>query len=383
MKRNPTPVYVLFASSFVGVFLQQVYFLSMVLVNGFRALMKRDWPQWRPWFRVHGAILIFAVVMLMSAVYQQFVVPGAFDYHWAFFGIWVLGSGQIRALDWNWVHRAFMIGSLPGLIYSFYWLLRPDEIAWALQVGFHMYPRAAGLLSNPITHAECLALVLCWSLARLHNGVGTTERRLIYAYIGVAFLIILASRVRAGVLVFSFLFLLHALISPRHRKIALIFIPVLILGGVWVVSVFGFNMESIHERFAFWQHAWNIMIESPWLGIGPDRWELYPFPGKPDIPAHPHNTFLGILTEFGVLGLLAFLGVMFVLGKRLFNLYRNPGEGTPTWVVMALSYGFLSFFLFGLFDYNFHDTELLIIHSIHWCVITRLPLGPPKEGRET
>lgn len=380
MKRDSKPVYVLFASFFWGVFLLQVCFFSLILVHGTRALVKRHWPAWGPWLRMHWPTITFVLAMLISAIYPLFTVAGGFEYHWAIFGIWLLGASQVKRLNGVWIHRALMLGSLPGLIFSFYWLLRPAEISWAMEVGFHMYPRAAGFLGNPITHAEALVMAMCWSLARLHFGVAQAERRWIYLHIGVSCLILLASRVRAGVLVFTALFLLHGLISPRHRKLIGFFLLISVVLGILALWVFGFNTASIDERVDFWRHALEIWSGSPWIGIGPDRWELYPFPDRPDVPAHPHNTLLGILTEFGLLGVVTFVVFLGMLARKLLLLHRNSHEETPQWMVLALSYGFFCFLLFGLFDYNFHDTELLVIHSLHWCLIMGLPLGSQTTG---
>jgi len=72
------------------------------------------------------------------------------------------------------------------------------------------------------------------------------------------------------------------------------------------------NTGSIMIRFILWGVAWKLFLSSPVFGIGFGTFQLIYSRYIPEIPDLPttlgvHNIYLELLTETGVLGLLAFL----------------------------------------------------------------------------
>jgi O-antigen ligase len=53
---------------------------------------------------------------------------------------------------------------------------------------------------------------------------------------------------------------------------------------------------SVHARFELWRLAWEYIVSSPWLGIGPMHYAHHVNPEA----AHPHNAYLQIAAEWGV-----------------------------------------------------------------------------------
>lgn len=333
----------------------------------------------------HKRGLFFFFVIILSAILAQVTegFRGEATIHWALIVFWALHARTVADLRWVTLHRVLVILSVPGMLYSVYWLLRPDEIAWALKVGFSMYPRAFGFVSNPITHAEGLVIIACWTVSRLSGTVVKTERRWLIAHLALSLSIILASRVRAGILGFAVLLLLDAWLTPKRRRLCLCFLAIMVVGFFSSVFIFGFNSASVKERLLLSQNSLQLFLKHPILGIGPDKFELV-IPHDRNIRGvHPHNTVLGILTETGVVGLVAFLAFMWGIGRRsiqLFKSYRETGDDRR-WASQALLYVFICFWIFGLFDFNFGDSELLVFHGFHWAVIARfsLPDEPPDD----
>lgn len=72
---------------------------------------------------------------------------------------------------------------------------------------------------------------------------------------------------------------------------------------------------SVVERMALWYSAWHIWQDSPWLGIGIGNFRaVYPDYALPTWEfgqEHAHNYYLNILTETGVVGLTAYLVLLF------------------------------------------------------------------------
>lgn len=72
---------------------------------------------------------------------------------------------------------------------------------------------------------------------------------------------------------------------------------------------------SLNERFSYYQTALNAFFQHPLIGVGLGGWPV--FHGLGDIALHPHNIFLEILAETGVIGFILFAFFLFFSLKRL------------------------------------------------------------------
>lgn len=77
------------------------------------------------------------------------------------------------------------------------------------------------------------------------------------------------------------------------------------------------ELTSDHSRFALWQRAWDMALQSPWLGAGPMHYAH----GNHEKAAHPHSMPLQLLSEWGLpatlLCLLLLAGLLLALLGRL------------------------------------------------------------------
>lgn len=380
----PGMLYAAFAAMTLGIFLQQIMFslfmLSVIFAALFSNLSSAD-----VFLRSRATAVVFFALVVASALFAQVTRPqeDSVKFHWAFIAMWAISPVILHRINFRNLHRTMLLVSSFGLIYSCYWLLQPDELAWAMQVGFTHYPRAEGLVSNPITHAETMLILACWSLARLgYDPMAKLERRLIAYHLQLTALVIIFSRVRSGILVIVLLLLVYALLWPKLRRYALFALVTVVGLSLAAFLWFGFNLASIDERLVLIQRAVDMFQQHPILGIGPDRFDEF-FTAADKVKGHPHNTLLGIAVETGMLGLAAYLALMFSLLWQLWQLRPQREEvrqklaaslpeisASYDWIWLALTSTMVIFWVFGLFDYNFVDTELLIAHGLHWSLIT-------------
>ena len=109
------------------------------------------------------------------------------------------------------------------------------------------------------------------------------------------------------------------------------------------------------DRFTLWQEALNITADFPLLGSGINtyasiapRYKLTEVTG-----VYPHNCYLQMAAESGVLGLGAFLWILVALFKTsLVNVKRLDDK-----LYGAVLPGFLAG-LFGLLIHSFVDTDI-------------------------
>lgn len=137
--------------------------------------------------------------------------------------------------------------------------------------------------------------------------------------------------------------------------------------GVYALAVFGLenffaarlgvqNYDT--ERFAMQELTLHVSLDHP-LGIGPGEWNVTRFPND------PHNVYLRVLAENGVLGVI---GWLLWTGSCLFVGLRGAARRGPAAPLHAAAVAVLAGLLF----------ESLFIDSLHWrhlFVVAALPLG--------
>lgn len=130
--------------------------------------------------------------------------------------------------------------------------------------------------------------------------------------------------------------LTSCLTFKKTRKIGIILI-ILILGIIFIFPVFRnrlFKEETLEpttwaDRVPMWETAWYAFKDKPIVGMGLGTYEF--LIGNYDTEqefkkAHhvsAHNTYLGLLSQTGLLGLLSFLWLLFLLLKVNYKKLKN------------------------------------------------------------
>lgn len=139
---------------------------------------------------------------------------------------------------------------------------------------------------------------------------------------------ILGTGSRSGALAFvagsAFVFLMCPV---KHRVVKLI-----IVGALATAAAFGLLAldtgiavdrllepddagDTLSNRIAFWRMALHLWLDHPWAGVGTNGWVIYydwyKVPDAPSRYLRPHNTFMQLLAENGVQGVLSYLFLYF------------------------------------------------------------------------
>jgi O-antigen ligase len=112
------------------------------------------------------------------------------------------------------------------------------------------------------------------------------------------------------------------------------------------------NTGSVDVRFQMWDSAVNIFKKYPLLGAGPGRYgalmyDFYPdefIGGKNHL--HAHNTYVEVLADMGILGLLSFLLIFvlfFIMGYK--SIKRNPNFYNVSFMMMFIAVAVHEFFM--------------------------------------
>ncbi len=143
--------------------------------------------------------------------------------------------------------------------------------------------------------------------------------------IGFGFIVfnILASGSRGGALSFVAGCLTVFLLCPiKHKLTKATIATALIVGGLFLMVLLQLNVAAnriaspttadvtIGWRFAMWQMCWEMFANHPLTGLGINSWGLhyhwYRIPGSPGNLQRPLNSFLQILQETGIFGIISY-----------------------------------------------------------------------------
>jgi O-antigen ligase len=137
------------------------------------------------------------------------------------------------------------------------------------------------------------------------------------------------------------------------------------LGAERFQRLFDFSGGTGFLRLQLWQSAWQMAIDHPLTGVGPDQFLYhyrsdYLLPGAWQEPNlnHPHNLVLDWWTRLGLPGLL--LG-MWWLGGGALRLWRRSWRGAGSALTIGLAAAAMAALAHGLIDVSYALPDLMVI----------------------
>lgn len=231
--------------------------------------------------------------------------------------------------------------------------------------------RLKGFTSHWMTYSGLLMLSFVFFLVYQHYEKNKTIRKTIIGGLAVMAVPILLAQTRSvwvGIIASVTLFLL----SFNWRRI-LVFIPVILVLYVLspqpiqerIRSITDTSSPSNRDRIFMTYTAWEIFKEFPWTGLGANNvaaaYHQYRHPDSTQDNPHLHNNFLQILAERGLVGLTAFLVLLWFIFLDLFKASKGKGTDRRTVLAKASLFSFISFLVAGFFEYNFGDSEVCFL----------------------
>jgi hypothetical protein len=120
------------------------------------------------------------------------------------------------------------------------------------------------------------------------------------------------------------------------------------------------------ERVHMWKSGLAIARDHPMTGVGPGQVKrIYSQYAAPEVVhkhrGHLHNTAIQILVERGIFGLAAWLWLFVAFFVRAARVTRRAGEPRDHALLTGAVAAIAGFLVAGLFEYNFGDTEVLLV----------------------
>lgn len=210
------------------------------------------------------------------------------------------------------------------------------------------------LLASFLVLSVAIAVYLCFDSDK-------KQRTLSVVLVAIFLVVLLILRVRSSYLallagLFCFAISQAAYTKKSNRSLivsivvlaALLLLP--LLPGFERLGISSFkHSDSGVERIKLWQKTWQLFLEKPLLGVGAGNWQfMYQKFGVGDIDAvrnsgitfqRPHNDFLWVLSETGLLGFVLLLIVLVYTGIKFHksqSLQSNPSTLALFSALMAL-----------------------------------------------
>ncbi len=337
--------------------LAQVLFTAAALVWLVVALRERTRPD-APAFFV--PLLVYAVLTLASAAFSLNPLASVIDSRQLLLFLMVpivarfaRGGRAMSVMD-----VVIALGAAGALV----------GVVQYLVFGYdHLQNRPVGLLSHYMTFSGVLMLVICATAARLL----LYPKEWIWPAIAMpALLVALAATQARNAWVGTFVALV-CLMALRNWRLALL-VPVVGALALAVApagirqrafSTFDPNDPTNRDRVAMLTIGVAIARDHPVFGVGPEMIDDVYAKYRPATAVNPtnphlHNVPMQIVAERGLPALAAWLWFVVVAARDLLKQVRHgparavAGAGLASVVAMAVA---------GLFEYNFGDSEFLML----------------------
>lgn len=339
------------------------------------------------------ALVLFFVISLISAII-------GIDFSRSFWGIGARMTGlfaELHFFAWFLVFISYLKGDKESwrqyLNFSFFVALAVaatgfyQNIPWAMAWGSTVF-------NNPTFAAPYLIFHFFWGIYQTITKFQVPSSKFWQKWIfsiGSAFIlfVILLGQVRGAILglfvgiLLLGIFLIFSNVIRRRLKIALSTAFIFIFIGflsLWIfkdsqfiqnqnitilkrLTQFSLSEATAQTRFLTWRTALRGFGDRPLLGVGPENFN-YLFNANYDPRLlkfggggfdetwfdKPHNAFLEILTEIGVMGGLAYLLIWLAVVLTLFKLFKN-GQKILTFILASAFTAYLGsiFFAFDSF----------------------------------
>ena len=276
--------------------------------------------------------------------------------------------------DWLFYVRLILISSA---LVSLYGLAQKFNILPVFEAGIG---RATSTIGNAAFLAGYLLVAIGLGVYYYFNEARQNYKYLTLAATGLNLIVLLLTLTRGAILGVSlgllvFLLLNVIFLSGKVRKnSAIILLAVILVFGTFYFFRSNFSNTkiefinrmatistadgSVNNRLVVWRMAVNDFKYHPWLGIGMENFEVvYNKYYTPDISENwfdrTHNVYLDQLMAGGVIGLSAYLSILFYLFFKLFKARREDYWRFSVFTGLLTAYAIHNFFVFDTLNTSF------------------------------
>ena len=133
-------------------------------------------------------------------------------------------------------------------------------------------------------------------------------------------------------------------------------------------------------RTGFWAEAVKIIKDYPYFGAGLNTYSRVIHQYKINWGGYPHNCFLQMAAEIGLLGLGSFLFMIFILFKRSIQFFASCKDFFVKAVLLGAVTGLLGFLIQSTFDTTLYSLQLSNLMWIMMGLIVAVQIMPQEKA---
>jgi putative inorganic carbon (HCO3(-)) transporter len=297
-------------------------------------------------------IIIFVFIMVVSTIFSSDKISSV-KRTITVAGYFIIFVGLSLFEDKNFVKKCLKIFVLLCVIHSVYAIVQYFTGIDIVHKGYQKYSRVIGVVGHFNSLAGILGLVFPVVVSFFYFLERKKVFNLVYSIILLAGIVLTFTR---GIWLGTFFaFLVLSFLFDKRLVFFILLFSILIFlipqTKKRVLSTFESGNQT--TRIYFLKETPKLVLKQFVLGYGPDSFRKVFYEHYPDFPEqghfHPHNMYLHILFELGILGLLTFLVLFYKILEWLIKAYYLSQEkfvksltlGTIGSVIVFLVYGFV------------------------------------------
>ena len=297
-------------------------------------------------------IIIFVFIMIISTIFSSDKISSV-RRTITVAGYFIIFVSLSSFEDRNFVKKCLKIFVLFCVIHSVYAIVQYFTGIDIVYKGYQKYSRVIGIVGHFNSLAAILGLVFPVVVSFFYFLERKKVFNLVYSIILLASIVLTFTRgIWLGTffafLVLSFLFDKRLVFFILLFSILIFFIP-----QTKKRTLSTFESGNQTTRIYFLKETPKLVLKQFVLGYGPDSFRKVFYEHYPNFPEqghfHPHNMYLHILFELGILGLSTFLVLFYKILEWLIKAYYLSQEkfvkslilGTIGSVIVFLVYGFV------------------------------------------
>jgi O-Antigen ligase len=147
-------------------------------------------------------------------------------------------------------------------------------------------------------------------------------------------------------------------------------------------STLGRTDRGLEDRLEIWRRTWEAASPHVVLGIGPGQFVGLNLPNPKGVArSSTHNDYLSVTIERGLLGLIAYLAICWMLVRWSGRLLVAEGDGRATH--RALGGAVWANLAFGLAHETYHFRHMWMLYALVWVAAHQITAaGPAAEAED-
>lgn len=287
--------------------------------------------------------------------------------------VFYLISYKIKSLKQvSTIIKCFIFTSFLSGIYSLI------QIGYIFYLGYTIDPsiRISSFLENPNNLSAYSILSIFIVISLLINSKNKKYKVLYTSLLALLLVNIIFSQSRSALLAIVFGFLIFSVLWNKRFLIFSIFIPIILFiipqSRVRLIQIFDSSQNS--SRFNIWEITKLMIKDNPLLGVGYENFSInYPnyIANNPSysirdsyIALHPHNIFLKIQVELGILASIIFILFLIYIIYTLYKLIKFKSNSNLKVLIIGISTSFTTFMLMNLIDCYLGAPKIMITFMI-------------------